>query len=190
MRDPTSKRAFTRLVAFGRAFAEHLRRPAAVFSQVTFGSVFICVLAAVQLYLEWAGRAFEDDFNQFHDHEHWPGMALVGIRVLLAGIFALGATSTMKLLSDPDAQKYMKQLAILGGGWLLAFPVCVVSARLLPAYRRHGFVSMSSLLLQTVALGGLGVLVGSSRYKHVSSASGERASSAAIAPRSRKLAVD
>lgn len=190
MRDPTSKRALTRLVAFGRAFAEHLRRPAAVFSRVTFGSVFIGGLTVVQLYLEWAGRAFEDDFNQFHDHEHWPGMALVGIRVLLAGIFALGSASTMKLLSDPDAQKYMKQLAILGGAWLLAFPACVISARLLPAYRRHGFVSMASLLLQTVALGGLGVLVGSSRYKHVSSASGERASSAAIAPRSRKLAVD
>jgi len=190
MQDPTSKRALARLAAFGRALTEHLRRPAAVFSRVTFGSVFIGGLTAVQLYLEWAGRAYEDDFNQFHDHEHWPGMALVCLRMLLAGLFVMGANSTMKLLNDPDAKKYLKQLTILGSAWMLAFPACVVAARIFPAYSRHRFVSMTSLFLQTVALGALSVLVGSSRYEHVSSAGGQRASASTVAPRSRKLAVD
>ena len=26
---------------------------------------------------ECSGRGFEDDFNQFHDHEHWPGYTLM-----------------------------------------------------------------------------------------------------------------
>ena len=47
--------------------------------------------------LQAIGRTFEEDFNNFHDHEHWPGLALLGIRLALCAARRAGPA-----WSDPN----------------------------------------------------------------------------------------
>ena len=65
-----------------------LRSPAAV---------LLLVLATVQVVLLAKGRTFEEDFNNFHDFEHWPGMALIGMRVALCAFFVYALHRSFRL---------------------------------------------------------------------------------------------
>ena len=72
------------------SFLSSLAHPADWISKLTPASVFVISLVLSQIVLELLGRRFEDDFNQFHDHEHWPGYTQMLIRVGLAGLFSFG----------------------------------------------------------------------------------------------------
>lgn len=78
--NPTSRNSFLASIA----------RPADWVRKLTPATVFVVSLVAANIVLELLGRNFEDDFNQFHDHEHWPGYTLMLIRVGLAALFAFG----------------------------------------------------------------------------------------------------
>jgi len=75
-------------------FFKALAKPYEIFKQISKASVFVGGLAVVQFSLELCGRMYEDDFNQFHDHEHWPGFTLMMLRVALAGLFIYGVRTT------------------------------------------------------------------------------------------------
>ena len=70
-----------------------LQQPAAMVGKAGTGAVLVITLALVQLSLEMAGRRYADDFASFHDHEHWPGYALVALRVCLAAVRRCRLTS-------------------------------------------------------------------------------------------------
>ena len=72
------------------SFLASLARPADWVKKMTPASVFVFSLVIANIVLELLGRNFEDDFNQFHDHEHWPGYTLMLMRVGLALLFAAG----------------------------------------------------------------------------------------------------
>jgi hypothetical protein len=72
------------------SFLAGMARPAEWLRKLTPASVFVLTLVASNILLEILGRGFEDDFNQFHDHEHWPGYTLMLMRVGLALLFAFG----------------------------------------------------------------------------------------------------
>ena len=45
----------------------------------------VAILVFAHLGLVLGGRLYQDDFNQFHDFEHWPGQVLVFLRIALWG---------------------------------------------------------------------------------------------------------
>lgn len=118
-------------------------------------SVFIFVsMLIVQFTLEVLGRGYEDDFNQFHDHEHWPGYTLMGLRVLYFGIFflACGVSINYASLHKPRVVPVYNILRVVGSVWFLAFPVLVGLAVALPTYHRHGLITGGALTLQSFAI--------------------------------------
>ena len=51
-----------------------------------------------------AGRRYEEDFNHFHDHEHWPGLALLAIRLGLCALFAFALRRSLSLERQPEVK--------------------------------------------------------------------------------------
>lgn len=96
------------------------------------------------------GRRYHDEFSQFHDHEHWPGKALLWLRVVLWLVFLTGCVSTYT--KSGGADRLMRKLALFGSVFLLAFPTMVAIADRMPEGRRHQVVDVGSVLLQTGAL--------------------------------------
>eukprot|EP00937_MAST-01D_sp_MAST-1D-sp2_P001275 g1275.t1 len=157
-----------RLAKFLAAFS----RPAELVKKVTPASVFAAVLFSLQVLLELAGRAYEDDFNQFHDMEHLPGHLLQLLRVVLCGVFWAGLRHSMKHNYNGEVSTFLKQLLVLGTVWYLAFPVLVFVASTISPHLRHRFVTVGSIVCQTVAVALLSYLfLGPSGYKKVSSLS-------------------
>jgi len=137
-------------------FFKSLARPYELFKQVSRASIFVIVLATAQFSLELCGRAYEDDFNQFHDHEHWPGYLLMGMRVVLASLFLYGVRLTKKetTRSDlPEVSRFFLKLQLTGCLWFLAFPVLVFMASLVRDQNKHRVVSIGAIMMQMGALG-------------------------------------
>eukprot|EP00241_Pyramimonas_parkeae_P001725 CAMPEP_0114252500 /NCGR_PEP_ID=MMETSP0058-20121206/15870_1 /TAXON_ID=36894 /ORGANISM="Pyramimonas parkeae, CCMP726" /LENGTH=495 /DNA_ID=CAMNT_0001366439 /DNA_START=41 /DNA_END=1528 /DNA_ORIENTATION=+ len=120
---------------------------------------FVSVIAVAQVALEMLGRKYEDDFNQFHDFEHWPGFCLMGLRLLLCALFVIGGVSTMRCAQMSSLKVFMVKLLLLGVVWFLSMPLLVyfVSPFLEP-YNRHPVVTGGTIVLQSVALGCISLL--------------------------------
>jgi len=114
---------------------------------------FIGTVAAVQVSLAVLGRRFEDDFNQYHDFEHWPGMCLMLLRTALFGLFLVGGLHTLKQSTQDTLRHFVQKLLALGSVWFLAMPALVFSTSSLAPYNRHPVVSGGTIVLQSLALG-------------------------------------
>jgi len=110
----------------------------------------------MQFTLELAGRTYEDDFNQFHDHEHWPGYILMVMRAGLAALFFYGVTTTKgkaNKTAEGQMSSFFMKLQIAGCAWFLAFPLCVVLSSGAAPYQRHRIVTAGAITTQVAALG-------------------------------------
>ena len=145
--DAETKRKIQVVTRYAEKGLKAMRRPAGLFTRMSFGSLFFAAVAAIQLLLERAGRAYDDEFNQFHDFEHWPGKCLVLLRVLLCALFAAGSYLTLRSVkADRQVELWLTAVQRVGALWFLAFPLAVLVGSLLPFYARHKFVSTASLL--------------------------------------------
>ena len=161
-----------------------LRSPAAV---------LLLVLASAQVVLQARGRAFEEDFNNFHDFEHWPGMALIGMRVALCALFVFALRRSIRLGGEKEVLSFLSRLRLLGCIWFLCFPGVVACATVLPPYRRHQLVAGGAIALQSAALMLLSTLfMQRSEYYKISSLAhvGSVFEGGFRAGRSKKLCVD
>lgn len=61
------------------------------------GMLSIFVSSTVSTVLQLLGRRYDDDFAQFHDHEHFPGKCLIALRLLLATVFCLSLAKSLGL---------------------------------------------------------------------------------------------
>lgn len=162
--NPEVKRRFT-------ALAAAMRHPAKMASRagpLAWASLAYCT---VYLWLVLLGRREGDaDFAQYHDHEHWPGKALMLLRVVMWVIFVGGGYYTRKgATGNQDAYAFLVRLALAGSLWLLAFPLSVLfAAGWLPNWRRHAFVSIMSLLCQAIGLVALLFLVTDEGFRKLS----------------------
>jgi len=132
-------------------FWKSMARPYELFKQVNKASIFILTIAFTQFSLELAGRLYEDDFNQFHDHEHWPGYLLMLMRVGLAGLFIYGirtTKSTCAKSAEEEMTRFFQKLSIIGCLWFLTFPVLVFMASVATPQRRHAIVTIGSIVCQ------------------------------------------
>lgn len=135
-------------------------------SMGVFAAMFV-----VQFTLELMGRGYEDEFNQFHDYEHWPGYCLMAYRVLLGLLFVVACSRTLQEVHG-TTQIFLWFLRIFGLAYFLTFPVVVLAASFFPAYNRHAIVSSVSILIQTLALAGMTkLLLFKGSYHKISSVS-------------------
>jgi hypothetical protein len=130
-----------------------LRRGLRSPSALLLGSIF-----AVQLFLQAAGRRYEEDFNNFHDHEHWPGLMLILIRLLLCALFGWALRRSVAVESQREVLAFFAQLRLAGFVWFLCLPLLVALAFLCPPHRRHQIVAGGSIILQAAALALLSTL--------------------------------
>ena len=63
---------------------------------------------------------------------------------------------------------FLGALTIVGTAWMLAFPLAVFTAGMVTQTRRHAYITVVSLLLQSGALMGLTVLVTDERFRTMS----------------------
>jgi hypothetical protein len=97
-------------------------------------------------------RLAQDEFNQFHDYEHLPGILLVALRLGMGAIFAVGLRSTIKLQPEPRVHAFLTRLGVLGTAYFVAFPTLVACMVFVSPLNRHRFVAIGSLLIQSQTL--------------------------------------
>jgi len=185
------------LAGLGGKLFEGLHRPARLLRGLKSPSVWLLLgVGGSQFVLQMVGRRYEEDFNHFHDHEHWPGLALLGIRLASCALFGWALRRSLRLERQPEIASFLRRLFVYGGSWFLCLPLLVLLAAVLPPYRRHQLVAGGSILLQTAALALLSRLfLSSSEFYKISSLAhlGFSLESAGMASASRvrgKLCVD
>ena len=128
--------------------------------RVTRGQLAVLVVSTVgllQIVLELAGRRYEEDFNSFHDHEHWPGTCLMLLRVALAALLWFGVRQSLQLGNKASVNALLTRLRLVGMSWLLSFPFIVLAvAPMVSPTRRHAVVTLGALLSQFAALTAVG----------------------------------
>jgi len=131
-------------------------------ADTTIGVVIMIFFAFVHTALEFMARKHREDFEAFHDHDHWPGYALVCLRLFFAILFIVAGGSTYataKRQQDPSLAIFIKHLLFIGAAWLLAYPFVVFTANFLSIVLRQRYVAGGCVVLQCLALTALGVLV-------------------------------
>jgi hypothetical protein len=93
-----------------------ISKPHLLFKALNPGSIFVGSTALLQIVLELVGRKYEDDFNQYHDHEHWPGIMLMLMRICMAGFFGFVITKTIEQQNNGLVIDVLKQLRVFGIG--------------------------------------------------------------------------
>eukprot|EP00993_Chasmostoma_nieuportense_P001040 NODE_1955_length_1325_cov_24.953255_g1858_i0.p1 GENE.NODE_1955_length_1325_cov_24.953255_g1858_i0~~NODE_1955_length_1325_cov_24.953255_g1858_i0.p1 ORF type:complete len:424 (+),score=116.88 NODE_1955_length_1325_cov_24.953255_g1858_i0:38-1273(+) len=129
----------------------------AVVSNVVFYHLdiwlLILMVAMLQISLVLIGRFFADTHDKFHDHESWPGFALVGISFGQLLIFISGIRSTKTSAhSNINRRIFMARLATCGTIWFCSLPLIVLLAALCPPYYRHRVVSLGTLLTNVLGV--------------------------------------
>jgi len=117
-------------------------------SALTPSTLLLGTIAAAQLGLLAMGRRYEEDFNKFHDFEHAPGLALLGIRLALCALFGWALRRSLRVERQKDVREFFGALAFFGSIWFAGLPILVLSALVLPPYRRHQVVAGGSVLVQ------------------------------------------
>lgn len=148
-----------------------LHRPATLLRSATNPSALLLLgISLVQLVLLAWGRTREEDFNNFHDFEHLPGMLLLAIRLALCALFLGALRRSQRVEKQPEVLAFLQKLAAFGSVWFLCLPVLVLLALLLPPYRRHQLVAGGSVFVQAIALALLSMLFheGSDYYRNSS----------------------
>lgn len=130
-------------------------------------ALLLAAIGGVQLVLHALGRRYEEDFNNFHDFEHWPGMLLVAIRLALCAVFVWALRRSMRVETQREVLAFLRKLSLFGSLWFVCLPALVLMALVLPPYRRHQLVAGGSVLVQAAALALLSMLFaeGSHYYK-------------------------
>jgi hypothetical protein len=116
-------------------------------------SLLLFSIAASQVALLGIGRSMaEGSAQSFHEFEHWPGVVLLCIRLVLCGVFVWALQRSRAVESNVEVLGFLGKLAWFGAVWFLCLPLLVLVATLLPPYRRHQLVAGGSILVQAAAL--------------------------------------
>jgi hypothetical protein len=108
----------------------------------------ISILLSHIILAQW-GRTYNDDFDSYHDLEHFPGKLLMLWRILL-GLGMLGCCISTRMRCPPLLQLFYLQLAVVGTMWFLSLPLLTwVVNTVVPYHMRHRTVGICGATLQT-----------------------------------------
>ena len=124
----------------------NLRRPNAA------GALALLVTAA-HVILAQLGRTFDEDFNSYHQFEHWPGRLLMGMRVVLGLLFLIATIQTRIRCNAKQLKGFYLKLAVLGFLWFQSLPLLtLVSNIAVPYYVRHPTIAIGTALMQSSSI--------------------------------------
>jgi hypothetical protein len=150
-----------------------LHRPATLLRGFSSpSSLLLLSIGGSQLVLHFIGRKYEEDFNNFHDFEHWPGVLLLVIRLGLCALFLWALRRSQRVERQREVLGFLSKLMAFGSVWFLCLPVLVVLALAAAPYHRHQLVAGGSICLQAISLALLSTLfLEGSEYYRISSLS-------------------
>lgn len=106
----------------------------------------------LHLLLSQWGRMYNDDFESYHDLEHWPGRILMWTR-LFAGLLFLAAVQQTSLKFTGKLQKFYATFAVTGFVWFLSLPVLTwICNWMVPYHLRRPAVFLGAAVLQSSSL--------------------------------------
>ena len=164
-------------------------------AETTIGVVILVFFALVHVVLELMSRRYNENFEVFHDHDHWPGYALALMRVAFAMLFIVAGGSTYATAKnqDPALASFIRNLLAVGIVWLLAFPFVIFTASGVSLLWRVRYVAGGCAFLQCTALSALGLLVlVDESFKKLSSVASDSGAKSTLGRRGfrAKVAID
>eukprot|EP00943_MAST-04B_sp_MAST-4B-sp1_P004535 g4535.t1 len=133
-----------------------LRKPSKLMSNFNLASSVLVLLFLFHLTLVICGRSYGDEFDTFHDFEHFPGKVLMFFRIACGVFFLFASTKTIKLQGGVgDMASFLLKFRIMGMLWFLSLPIGVFFAPLFAEYLRHWWITAITMILQCFAIGSL-----------------------------------
>ena len=109
-------------------------------------------LSAIHLALAHWGLSYNDEYDSYHNLEHFPGKLLMAIRSTLGLLLLVAVTQTRKKCSA-SLHPYYTKFAVVGSMYFQGLPVITWFCNTFVAFhRRHPTVIIAGALLQSASL--------------------------------------
>lgn len=106
------------------------------------------------------GRHFDDAHSKYHESETIWALGLIGMRLLLGGLFAAGVHNLLVRENNLLQKSFLVKLAIWGGIYFVSIPLVItVASTFFARYLRHQVVTIGSAAVQIFSLVGLSILL-------------------------------
>ncbi|GKY98307.1 hypothetical protein MPSEU_000788300 [Mayamaea pseudoterrestris] len=148
------------VIAVNAATANHFQRllremgrPMANLRHFNAAGLLAIFITVAHIVLAQLGRTFNEDFNSYHQFEHWPGRTLMGMRVILGFLFALTTIQTRIRCKAKQLRAFYKKLGILGFIWFQSLPLLTMGVNIfMPYHVRHPTISIGTALMQSSSI--------------------------------------
>jgi hypothetical protein len=135
-----------------QSLTQGLRNPISALVKFDRAGILALSIVLVHLILAQWGRIYNDDFDSYHDFEHFPGRVLMGFRIVL-GLMLVGAALQTKSSCPHSLAHFYTFLAVVGTLWFQGLPIVTwVCGWAMPYYLRHPAITTYGAVCQTVAL--------------------------------------
>jgi hypothetical protein len=106
------------------------------------------------------GRVYDDAHSKYHESETPWAVGLIGMRLLLGGLFAAGVHNLLVRENNLMQRHFLLKFGLVGGVYFISIPfVITVASTFFARYLRHQVVTVGSAAVQVFSLVGLSVLL-------------------------------
>ena len=106
------------------------------------------------------GRMYDDAHSKYHESETIWALGLIGMRLILGGLFAAGVHNLLVRENNLIQRTFLTRLAALGGIYFVSIPIVItVASTFFARYLRHQVVTVGSAAVQVFSLLGLSILL-------------------------------
>jgi hypothetical protein len=106
------------------------------------------------------GRVYDDAHSKYHESETVWALGLIGMRLILGGLFAAGVHNLLVRENNLMQRAFLTRLGALGGIYFVSIPIVItVASTFFARYLRHQVVTVGSAAVQVFSLVGLSVLL-------------------------------
>ncbi len=106
------------------------------------------------------GRAYDDAHSKYHESESPWALGLIGMRLLLGGLFAGGVHNLLVREDNLMQRQFLVKFGTMGGIYFVSIPfVITIASTFFARYLRHQVVAIGSAAVQVFSLVGLSVLL-------------------------------
>ncbi|GAB1606536.1 integral membrane protein GPR180-like [Argonauta hians] len=113
---------------------------------------FVGLLCVLQSLLYIWEQYLDKEHRMYYAHRTYAGIALVFVRIMLAGIFAWNLRATVNSERSALKREFYATFTKSCMLWFLCYPVLVISSWLLTEYLRYKVLTMGVVLCQSAAV--------------------------------------
>ncbi|XP_059169673.1 integral membrane protein GPR180-like [Physella acuta] len=111
----------------------------------------VFVLGLMQGLLFMWEQSQDQSKRMYHAQRSYPGIALVILRILLAGVFAFKLRRLIASERSHLKRKFYSSFTKMCMLWFLCYPIIVFATLIFPEYLRYKLITMGVLICQSVA---------------------------------------